>query len=161
MNDQARISLTFLLESLKPFKWWVVGLLFVGSSWAVDLSLRPYLLKLMVDNVSNSASTNTFDDLSWIATVYIGISTLMLVVQRFYNFVWLNFNCGLKQKIGANLVNQLMSHSQLFYQDQFAGNLAAKTKDVMSGTPDLVNIIIDKFFNRNLFYYCLKRYFMH
>jgi ATP-binding cassette subfamily B protein len=47
-------------------------------------------------------------------------------------------------------MKKMMDHSQVIFQNHFAGNLANKIKDVMSGVPDLLRVMIYRFFSHSL-----------
>ncbi len=48
-------AISFLLQSVKPFKFYVGLHLFVVLYNAIDLSLWPYILKLLVDKLTITA----------------------------------------------------------------------------------------------------------
>jgi len=139
------LALRFILYNLSSFKWWIAALFIVASCSAIDLTLRPFIVKLMINNISKLDAPGSFESLSQLSAVYIFFSALSVLVQRGYNYVWMRINCGLKKQIGLKLLNLHMEKGKLFFEDKFPGNLASKTKDVMSGVPDIINIIIGKF----------------
>ena len=55
-------------------------------------------------------------------------------------------NSNLKKRIGVQLLDLQLDKGRRFFEDKFPGNLASKTKDVLSGIPDLLNLLIQKFF---------------
>jgi len=140
----------FFLNCINNFRWLVLGQFFVAIVWAIDLSLRPYLIKVMLDKIPSLVPHYAFDMLWQPATFYIFMSALSVFIFRFNEFIWLNLNSGLKKYIGLKLMDRMTLHSYCFYQDNFAGNLASKIKDVMSGIPDLSKSLIDKFFGHIL-----------
>ncbi|MBL0318614.1 MAG: hypothetical protein IPP74_04905 [Alphaproteobacteria bacterium] len=42
----------FFLHFMKPYKWYLGGLFMVALSWATHVSLLPYVLKLLIDTVT-------------------------------------------------------------------------------------------------------------
>ncbi|MDX1924071.1 MAG: GNAT family N-acetyltransferase [Rickettsiaceae bacterium] len=140
----------FLLNILRPFKLLIFGQVTVAIFWAVDLSLRPYLLKLMVDRLPNVQAADINQQLLPLIVFYLIMSLLLVIMFRFYDFIWLQLNPRLKRHVGDILVKMMMDHSITLFQNQFAGNLANKVKDVMSGIPDLVKLFIQQFFSNFL-----------
>ena len=140
----------FLLNILRPFKLLIFGQVTVAIFWAVDLSLRPYLLKLMVDRLPNVQAADINQQLLPLIVFYLIMSLLLVIMFRFYDFIWLQLNPRLKRHVGDILVKMMMDHSITLFQNQFAGNLANKVKDVMSGIPDLVKLVIQQFFSNFL-----------
>jgi ATP-binding cassette subfamily B protein len=140
----------FVLECLKPFRFWIFAQTGVGILWAIDLSLRPYILKIILDKLPYLSAQAAIGELSGPIAAYIGLSFFIVVIFRCYDYIWLNLNPPLKRFIGDKLMTRLMLHSHSFFQNHFAGNLGNKVKDVMSGIPDFIQICIDKFFAHTL-----------
>jgi len=136
----------FLIVILKPFKFWIIGQLMVGVIWAVDLSLSPYILKIIIDKIPHLKNEETAQQLIVPVTLYLSMMLFIVIVSRFHDFVWLKLNSPLKRHIGYALMKKMMGHSLVVFHNHFAGNLANKIKDVMSGIPDLLHVIIDQFF---------------
>lgn len=136
-------TVNFILQCIKPFKYWIIGQLFVATIWAIDVSLRPYLLKILLNRMPCLDPEQAYTALIWPASLYILLSACMVLVFRVYDFIWLNLNPPLKKHVGLQLIKQMMKHSYHFYQNQFAGNLGNKIKDVMSGIPDLLKMLIN------------------
>ncbi|MGV8948947.1 MAG: ABC transporter ATP-binding protein [Candidatus Paracaedibacter sp.] len=140
----------FILSSIKPFRWWVGAQVLVAIIWAIDLSLSPYLLKVMIDRMPGLLVTEAYNALLGPALLYLFMSLLIFVVFRFYDFIWLHINPFLKRHIGFVLMERMMQHAHHLFQDNFSGSLGNKIKDVMSGVPDLLKIVIDRFFSHGL-----------
>jgi len=140
----------FILSVMKPFKWLIAGQFLVAIVWAVDLSLSPYLLKIMIDRMPGLAFAEAYEALLIPAVLYLTMSLFIAIIFRFYDFIWLRINPPLKRHIGLVLMERMMQHSHRLYQDNFAGNLGNKIKDVMSGIPDLLKTIIDQFISHGL-----------
>jgi ATP-binding cassette, subfamily B, bacterial len=147
---QKHTTKTFILKNIKPFKWIIIGQIIVAIIWAIDLSLRPYLLKIMLDKLAILQSANAVAELLAPAIFYIGMSLLITIVFRFHDYLWLKLNSGLKRHLGNILMSRMMQHSQGLFQNNFAGNIGNKIKDVMSGVPDLIAIIVDQFLAHSL-----------
>ncbi|RYE14642.1 MAG: ABC transporter ATP-binding protein [Rickettsiales bacterium] len=113
----------------------------------MDLSLRPYLLKVIIDKISFITKDSVVQDLIFPFILYIAMSLLIVIVFRIYDYIWIKLNPGLKRHLGNILMRRMMSHSVDILNNNFAGNLANKIKDVMSGVPDLVKLIVQKFFS--------------
>lgn len=142
--------LKFIVENIKPFKFWILGQILVAVIWALDLNFRPFILKVMLDRLSVISHDMAVSQLLGPCALYIGLSLLVVLIFRFQDYIWLNINPGLKRHLGDVLMKRMMLHSQSFFHDHFSGSLGAKIKDVMSGVPDLLKIIIDRFFAQSL-----------
>lgn len=135
----------FILSCLKPYKWLVLGQLLVSLIYAIDISLRPYIIKYILDQIAFSSPKNTINTIIFPAISYVLLSILMVVTFRLFDYIWLHLNPNLKILVGQKLMDRMIDHSHRLYQNHFAGSLATKIKDVMSGIPDLLKIIINHF----------------
>ena len=118
----------------------------IGLFWAIDLSLRPYILKIILDKIPGLTPDTVIQELSIPAIFYVSMSLLIITVSRFSDFIWLKLNPPLKRHVGDTLMKRMMGHSQTLFQDHFAGNLANKINDVMDGIPSLLKLSINHFF---------------
>lgn len=143
-------SLQFALQCLKPFRGWIVGAFLVGTFWAIDLSLRPYLLKIMLDKIPTLTPKEVIPELAAPATFYIIMTLLTTLILRFHDFIWIKINYPLQRSIGDRLMQNMMQHSQELLQNQFVGNLGNKIKEAMTGIPELIILFIHKFFSHFL-----------
>ena len=143
----------FVLDCLKPFKWLIAGQFVIAFIWAIDLSLRPYILKIIFDKIPTLTPAAAVTELSALFTFYLSMSILITFVFRFYDYTWLKLNPSLKRHIGDALMEGMMDHSQTLFQNHFAGSLSNKIKDVMSGVPDLLRTCINDFFARFLAFF--------
>jgi len=140
----------FILKCLLPFRFWIVGQFLVAFIWAVNLSLSPYVMKVILDRIPGLSPEDVVPRLLGPSSVYIAMSLFIVIAFRFYDFVWLNLNAHLKRHIGDVLMQRMMQHSSALFQNHFSGNLANKIKEVMSSIPDLLKLSIDKFFAQSL-----------
>jgi ATP-binding cassette subfamily B protein len=140
----------FIFSSIKPFRWWVLGQILVSIIWAIDLSLSPYLLKMMIERITEYSGPDAYNVLFGPAIFYFTMLLVTVVMYRFYDYAWLRINPPMKRHIGSVLMDRMMQHAHHLFQDNFAGNLGNKIKDVMSGIPDLLKTIIDHFFSHGL-----------
>lgn len=140
----------FILDTLKPFRWWVFGQVIVSMIWAIDLSLSPYLLKMMVDRMSTAPLNEAYDALLLPASLYFSMLLVVVLAFRFYDYAWLNINPPMKRHVGSMLMDRMMQHAHHLFQDNLSGTLGNKIKDVMSGIPDLLKILVDHFFSHSL-----------
>ncbi len=140
----------FIIEMCKPFKYWILGQLTVCIIWAIDLSLRPYILKVIIDRIPQVTVHDVVSQLKGPILFYLFMSLLIVISFRCYDYVWLKLNPPLKRQVGDVLMERMMSHSLVVFQNHFSGNLANKIKEVMSGIPDLLRLIINQFLSHFL-----------
>lgn len=149
-NIKSYNIIPFFLHCAGCFKELIVCQLFVAVICAIDLSLRPYLLKTMLDQVVGINPAIVVEVLIIPITFYVGMTFVNAFILRFENYIWLYINPEMKSYIALKLTDKLISYPYTFYQNNFAGSLATKVKDVMSGIPDLSRILFYKVFSHIL-----------
>lgn len=135
----------FVFRMIKPLRWHLVGLWVVGVIWAVDLSFRPYLIKMMLDRINITAPDETVHAIGLIAAIYIVASLALSLIFRIWNIIRRNLVPRLKANITEFMMQHMLRHSYSYYQNNFAGSLANKINDVAYGLPQVVEITFDSF----------------
>lgn len=140
------LLIPFILDVIKPFRKWIIAQTAIPIVFAIDLSLRPILVKMILDNVFNIDPSQAIDVLWKPASLYIFMSVLVVIVSRLYDWILLRLSPNLKKHICLNITQIMMKHSHGFYQNHFAGSLANKINDIIEGTISIVKLLIDQLF---------------
>jgi len=138
----------FILKALSRFKWWLCVQVVIALIWAVDLSLRPYLVKIMLDRMTDLNPSRAYDELLLPALTYISLSAAIVLIFRFYDYAWLQLNPPLRRYLGLKIMKRMLRQSHYFYQHHLIGALSNKIKDVMTGIPDITKMLIDTFISQ-------------
>ena len=133
-----------------PFRWLVLAQLIISVVWAIDLSLRPYLIKMMLDGLVKVQGSGDYAILVLPAFFYLLLSCLFLFTYRLYDYLLLYVGPPLRRMLGLLLVDRMMMKSHRFYQQHFAGALSTTIKEVMDAVPDFLKILVEKFFGTTL-----------
>jgi ATP-binding cassette subfamily B protein len=136
---------SFILKMIKPIRWHLCGILFIGFLWSLDLSFRPYLIKMMLDRINITAPSDIVASTGWIAGIYIAASLIMSLLYRVSNLIRRNYVPRLKGNITQYMMQHMLKHSYSYYQYNFAGSLANKINDVSYGVPQVVEITMNSF----------------
>ncbi|RYE05901.1 MAG: ABC transporter ATP-binding protein [Rickettsiaceae bacterium] len=142
-------NLSFIIDCLKSFKLLITCKLLINVIWAIDTSLRPYLVKLMLDTAS-STSDHTYKTLLFLTLSYIGITILLYSAFRCHDYISIKLNPKLRKSIVLDIMDKMMNHSHSTFQNYFSGSLGNKVKDLMTSIPALVQLTIDQFFSHFL-----------
>lgn len=134
-----------MLQILKPVRWHLFGLFVVSLFWALDLSFRPYLIKMMLDRINITAPGQIVHALGFLVGVYIAVSLFSSLVFRVWNLIRRNLVPRLKGNITEFMMRHMLKHSYSYYQNNFAGSLANKINDVSYGVPQIVEIVVNTF----------------
>jgi ATP-binding cassette subfamily B protein len=126
------------------------GFFLVGLLWAIDMSLSPYLLKVIIDTVIKYSA----DQSSMIAAillpavVYASMSIIINLNFRLYDYVNLRLYPNLRATMESDLVTYLLHHSHTFFQNTFAGSVTKKITDMMENIEQLISIPNEWFYPR-------------
>ena len=140
-------AFSFLINSIRPFKFYVGLHLFVVFYNAVDLSLWPYLSKLLLDKLASTPYQNAVSETWGISLLLIIFTILPGLVWRLCDFSWMHLTPAMKKKITAESMDYAMQHSHNFFQNNFSGSLANKVRDLASCTPTMLGRILYSFLN--------------
>jgi ATP-binding cassette, subfamily B, bacterial len=149
-KSNSYLTYRFIIDVIWPFKWFMIGQLIVAIILAIDMSLRPYLIKEIFDKISAILPSQTLRILIVPVTLYIFMSIIIVVTFRFYDWIILLFHPNFKKNLGVMLMEHMMSHSQNFYQNNLSGSIVNKINDVSNGILIILNTIIDRFFSHVL-----------
>lgn len=145
-----RAALTFLLNTIKPFKFYLGLHLFVIIYCAIATSLWPYVSKLLIDALASTPKDQLIDTIWPTALALIILTILPGFVWRICDYSWTKLMPLLKKKITSEAMSYLMSHSHTFFQNNFSGALASKIRDLFNSTPKLLEIILYNFIKTTL-----------
>lgn len=124
--------LPFVWHYVKPKKWQLFGYTIVAISWALEFSLGPYLMKVLIDTiVKYSANAELMLKAILIpAALYISKPLLSNFSDRLYQYINLNFYPAIKSAIGLDAFTYLLHHSPAFFENTFTGSLTKKIFDL-------------------------------
>jgi len=131
-------------------RWWLYAQCSVAIIWAIDVSLRPYFVKNILDRLITTTPETVYTDLSVPILLYIGMSLIMVGVFRLYDYLSLMMYPMIRKIITESLMHRLMNHAHTFYQTHFAGSIGNKVREVMTDMSDLTKKVIDRFFSHGL-----------
>lgn len=139
--------LSFIFTVIQPFQVWITALFLINGIWSIVFCLRPYLLKLLFDKIPTIIPENVVQELMGPAILYIMLSLFMDSMTRVSDYIWIKLNSPLKRHIGIIVMEKMLKHSHALFQNYFAGGLASRIKDSMSGIPDLIRLCANTFFS--------------
>ena len=135
----------FIINSLKPFKFYIFLHLFVITYAAIDISLWPYVSKLMINILAATPKENLIAEITPTAIFLIILTILPGFIWRISDYSWMKMSPLLRKKITTDNMEYLMKHSHNFFQNNFAGALTNRIKELASSTHSLLEITIYNF----------------
>lgn len=141
----AKETLRFIWNIAKCFPAGISVMLLVAVYWSINNSVSPYFLKILLDKAAVGAS-NDFWYLATPAAFWIIMNAGLSIMFRMYDyFVSIKMIPEMRKYVANLAMSNLLTQSHSFYQNNFSGSLANKVKDLISSTPEIIQIITDKF----------------
>lgn len=143
---QTKITLQqFFLKLIKPYQWYVIGLLFTATYWGVNNALAPYVLKLIIDKVSafEGDKVDIFNAIQPLVILYLVLWVVIAIDMRLVDWIRLKLFPRLRYDIGDTMFSYLNQHSHRYFQNNFAGSLSNKIGDMTTGTVAIFSTIDD------------------
>ncbi len=138
---------TFFVQLLKPHRWWVVAIAITGTYWAINNSLSPYVLKLIIDKVVGFQGTraDVFIATLPLVLIYLGLWVLIAIDMRYLDYIRLKLFPKIRHDIINAMFSYLNKHSHRYFQNNFTGSLSNKISDMISGFTAIFNILDEAF----------------
>ena len=142
----------FLWHFSRKYLWGLIGLTFVAFFWGLNMSFTPFLMKIIIDRVSESSTggQELIDAVKGPAIAYVVLALLFFLVFRLYDYLILKTFPSMKADIVDTMFSYLTNHSYRYFQRRFSGALSNKINDISKGTTIIVVHIIDQFIARGL-----------
>lgn len=140
----------FFYRHCVKYKLAFLGLISASLFWAFNLSLSPYLLKLLIDQatLAETKQQELFQALWISASLYVLFTFLTSLVLRFYDWIFLWMFPKMKSEITLEAFSRLERHPYPFFQQNFAGSLGNKINDLAKGTTAIIYYFVDQILAR-------------
>jgi ATP-binding cassette subfamily B protein len=113
--------------------------------------LGPYLLKTIVDTVSNPDNSSYISEALLFPIIGMFLLNLFIVgTQRLCDYIWLNLRLNIQRHLMSVLMTRVMDHSLNYYQNNFTGSILSKINDIIGAVPDIIRIFTDNIFGNIL-----------
>lgn len=141
----------YILRTIKPFRFPISVMFWVALVWAIDLSVRPYLIKTILNRLAVGNQADVFSYLAGPIILYLCVYVTLTTSFRAYDyFVAVKMIPKMRERIANDAVGMLLNKSHNYYQNNFSGSLTNKVNDLTSSVPNLLQIAIDRFFSHLL-----------
>jgi ATP-binding cassette, subfamily B, bacterial len=143
---KATISLKeFFFNILKPYRWLLLGFCLTGIYWAINNTLSPYVLKLIIDRALafDGDKAALFAALTPYLAFYFLLWILIAQAMRITDWLRLKLYPSLRYDIVTHMFSYLNRHSHQYFQNNFAGSLANKIADMQSAAISICTTLDD------------------
>lgn len=130
---------SYIIKNIKPYPASIFVLFVVVVFCAIDLSLRPYLLKVILNRLANGTQTEIFAYLVVPTIFYFGSMLIMMTSHRFFDyFVTIKMVPQMRKKVANDALETLINKSHAYYQNHFSGSLSSKINDLTNSVPEII-----------------------
>lgn len=141
---------SFIWYLSAPHKWGLFALCVTGLVWAIQMSLSPYLLKIIIDtaNKYQHSPELLMSAITLPAVLYVSMSFVDNVNFRCYEYIYLKVFTKIKANATTVMFNYLTEHSHAYFLDNFAGSLAKKVQDMPVSIEPVIRVVVNMFMPR-------------
>ncbi len=131
----------FIWHFLKHYKWKICGVylaVFIVSFFAV---IDPYLLKILIDKITSYKDNfHLFDDgkhLIMVVFLFIIFNICSNLIWRIINYLSIKIFPEVRLRVLSETFSHVSAHSHQYFQDNLAGDLVNKIKNIGESIEDI------------------------
>lgn len=135
----------FVMHMLKPHRFSLSILAFVGLTWAILNTMLPFVLKTVIDKAVDFEGDKlaAFGAIQPYVLLYIGLWIVFCLDMRLLDWAKLKLMPSVRQDVMTQMFAYLNQHAYRYFQNNFAGSLINKITDMQSGIVEILNILDD------------------
>lgn len=148
MSDIPQASLKhYFFDLVKPYTRYVVAMVLIASYWAINNSLAPYVLKMIIDKtvMASDNKVAVFQAVQPYVILYVVLWVFVAVDMRILDWVRLKFFTSLRYDVVTKMFAYLNRHSHRYFQNNFSGSLSNKISDMQSAVIAILSTLDDAF----------------
>jgi len=145
-NSTTRQVWSYIIKNIRPFPVSIFVLFLVAFISAAHVSLRPYLLKIILDRLTGGSQAEVFSYLAVPIMLYLGMYFLMSISHRLFDyFVEIKMITHMREKIAHEALGTLIDKNHAYYQNNFSGSLGSKINDLITSVPHIIQFSLYQF----------------
>jgi ATP-binding cassette subfamily B protein len=143
--NQNQKIIYFIIDSIKPFKRYIISHFIIIIFTAVNISLMPLVSKILLNKVIASQDLDILSEARLIL-IALAISIILpSILARISDHIWSKFLPQLKNHITHNSLTKLLNQSHNFFLNHFSGSIVNKVRDLFNSTPKIIEIFLYNF----------------
>ncbi len=127
---------------MQPWSFFLIY--FFSLAWALDSTLWPYLLRLIIDTLTNYEMdrANAWNALKWLVVAGIFLWVMIEVCFRYRDFLRARAFPKLEANIRIAMFDHVQHHSPQYFNTHFAGSLSNKISDMTTQITAMLQTIM-------------------
>lgn len=153
---------SFIIYIIQPYKWKCISLLLFVIYLGLHISLEPYSLKLIINNILSNQGSKNMLEISYLIAFFVFVRIMHSLSAFGIDTLLAYIHPGIKKDIGAKLLNNFWYHTSSFYEEELSGSIASKIEAIQNSVCNIFDNArrIFRFFLEILFA-CLFASFIH
>lgn len=139
----------FILSILSPYKFYIIGLLTVELVWAINSSVHPYIIKMIMDYLSH----DNFNFSSTVIKPFV-LFTILSIVQVFIfrvsDFLYAKMMPFVVKDTVLACFKRVNKLPYSYFKDAFGGSIASRIYETADSLEYILNMIIYRIISRIL-----------
>lgn len=146
-----RSVIHYILKITQQFHINMALMVLISGAWALNVSLQPYILKVMIDQLAISSGTDIYTHITFPAYIYILSYLIYTTSYRLSDyFVEIRMMPELRKIIITSCFQHLLDDDYTYHANNLPGTIINKVNDVASSIPQLLRIVLDNFMGQFL-----------
>jgi ATP-binding cassette, subfamily B, bacterial len=130
----------FIYKSVRPFRGQLMLVLFLSSLWAVEVSLKPYFLKMALDSMVVDGGYNQGSVFFFYIGLYLSFLVVMFLINVVTEYIWISAFPKIRARVSVFVFEEFVGQSYTFFQNNFPGRLGNKLNDCIGSIPRIVSL---------------------
>lgn len=143
----------FLFLSLSPYYLYIAMMVVNSVIWSIDLSLSPYLVKLIVDTVMSFEANREYllQNIMPLILAYVGLALTVTTSFRIYSYlIDIKMMPTYRKEVVSIAFTHLIKQGYSYFQKFSVGLLTRHMGELATGTTEIVQIAINRFFANSM-----------
>lgn len=130
--------LKFILRFSRPYRLYLWGLFIGMLFWTMDGTLKPFLLKQLIDTISHQADHNIW----LVCSLYFLLQFILVASWRLIDYCITRYSASFRLDVVEYFMKRLYNYPYTFFQNYLTGTLTSKLEDAFKYMPGLIQFII-------------------
>lgn len=119
-------------------------LFFLSLVWSIDSTVWPYLLRLIIDTLTQHEAHRAlaWEDLKWLLVAGVGLWVFVEVSFRVRDFIRAYTFPKLEADMRMAMFDHIQQHSPKYFNEHFAGSLSNKISDMTNQVPSMIQNLL-------------------
>lgn len=136
--------LSFVGQFIRLQPWSFFFLFFLSLVWSIDSTVWPYLLRLIIDTLTQHETHRAlaWNDLKWLLVAGVGLWVFVEVSFRVRDFIRAYAFPKLEADMRMAMFDHIQQHSPKYFNEHFAGSLSNKISDMTNQVPSMIQNLL-------------------